>query len=95
MNEKKLIEFSPEVRPVYSHLEPIVDLLLQHGNSLAREYRWGENRTGHFCLLSKPIDFELIKSTYEVSPFVHLEEDKGLIGCAVTWATIFGGASRR
>ena len=63
--------FDPAVRPVYAHLEPIVDLLLKGGNKLALPYRWGENRTGYFCFLEKPIDFTLIESAFLLPPPEH------------------------
>lgn len=45
----------------YEHLKPLVELLIDSGNRLARAYRWGENRTGYFCLLVNPIDFALLE----------------------------------
>jgi hypothetical protein len=85
------ISFDSSTRPVYSHLEPIVDLLLQHGNELARPYRWGENRSGFFCFLAKPIDFDLIESTFVLPEIVRLARYEGSVECDVTWATIKGG----
>lgn len=85
------ISFDPSTRPTYTHLEPIVDLLLQHGNQLARSYRWGENRSGFFCFLAKPIDFDLIESTFVLPETVRLARSEGSVECDVTWATIKGG----
>jgi len=85
------LKFDPAIRPVYSHLDPIVDLLLQGGNLLAREYRWGENRTGYFCFLQKPIDFDLIDATFTLPPSVRLDRDQDGVECDVTWASIKGG----
>ena len=48
VNSKRMINFDPRARPVYSHLDPIVDLLLGNGNRLSYEFRWGENRTGFY-----------------------------------------------
>lgn len=83
--------FDSSIRPVYTHLEPIVDLLLQHGNELARPYRWGENRSGFFCFLAKPIDFHLIESTFMLPETVRLERSEGSVECDATWAVIKGG----
>jgi len=88
---KTKINFDPSVRPVYFHLEPIVDALLAAGNSLARPYRWGENRTGYFCFLSQPIDFGLVAKEFEIPDFVRLNEADGSIECDRTWTTIRGG----
>jgi hypothetical protein len=86
--------FDPSARPVYSHLEPIVDLLLKEGNELARGYRWGENRTGYYCFLVKPVDFDLIESTFLLPPNVRLDRDEDSVECDVTWASIKGGMAR-
>lgn len=91
----KTISFDPETRPVYAHLEPIVDLLLQSGNELARPYRWGENRTGFFCYLAEAIDFDLIESTFALPKTVRLARSKGSIECDVTWASIKGRMALR
>jgi hypothetical protein len=87
---KKKILFDPCTRPVYSHLEPIIDLLLGQGNTLAHKYRWGENRTGFFCHLAKPIDFKLIEASFELPPWVRLTGERDAIECDKTWTTIQG-----
>lgn len=89
------IPFDPLVRPVYAHLEPVVDLLLQHGNELALPYRWGENRTGYFCHLVKTIDFELIESELVLPSHVRLSREEGSVECDVTWASIKGSMAQR
>ena len=90
---KKRITFDPQVRPVYSHLEVIVDALLKSGNHLAYEHRWGENRTGPYCHLAKPLDFALIENTFELPPFVRLNRQKDSIECDQSWASIVGSMS--
>lgn len=91
MSVKTKIVFDPKVRPPYAHLQPIVDLLLKHGNQSAYEFLWGENRTGFFCHLSKPIDFDLIDRTFELPESVRLFPEQGSIECFVTRAMIKGG----
>jgi hypothetical protein len=78
------------MRPEYFHLEPIVDLLLKNGNQLAKTYRWGENRTGFFCFLARPLDFDLIESTFIVPEFVRLDREHDVIECDKKWASIKG-----
>ena len=85
------LAFDAAVRPVYTHLEPIVDLLLKGGNKLARAYRWGEDRTGYHCFLEKPIDFALVESAFLLPPNVRLARDEGSVECDITWASIKGG----
>jgi hypothetical protein len=89
--QKRAIVFEPHVRPVYAHLEPIVDLLLTHGNRLAHKYRWGENRTGPFCHFSDALNFDLIENTFEIPPYIRLDRQNGSIECDQTWACIVGG----
>jgi len=89
------IPFDPSVRPVYAHLEPVVDLLLRHGNELALPYRWGENRTGYFCHLAKPIDFALIESELVLPSHVRLSREEGSVECEVTLASIRGSMAQR
>jgi hypothetical protein len=60
-------------------LDPIVDLLLTQGNQLAEPYRWGSNPTGYFCLLTHPIDFELIESTFDLPNAVVLDRRLGIV----------------
>ena len=95
MSKKRQITFDSKVRPVYSHLEPIVDLLLTNGNSLSHEYRWGENRTGFYCHLQHRLDFDLIESTFEFPSFVRLNRQNDSVECDQTWASIVGGMPRK
>jgi hypothetical protein len=91
LSAKIKINFDPGARPVYTHLDPIVELLLRSGNRLARDYRWGENRTGFFCFFAGPIDFDLIEQTLELPSFVRLDREHDVIECDRTWASIKGG----
>jgi hypothetical protein len=88
---KSPLQLDRDARPVYLHLEPIVALLLTRGNILSHEYRWGENRTGFFCHLKKPIDFALVEASFELPSFILLNRPDDSIECAITWATITGG----
>ncbi len=90
MNTKTKITFGSSVRPVYSHLEPIVDLLLSHGNSLARDYKWGENRTGFYCFLQDAIDFDLVESSFDIPEFIRFDRQNNAIECDKTWVSIRG-----
>ena len=93
MNTKTAIEFDLAARPVYLHLEPIVDFLLKNGNRLARNYKWGENRTGFYCLLQKPLDFDLVENSFEIPDFVKFDRQSNTIECHKTWATIRGAVA--
>ena len=67
MNSKIRIDYDAAARPVYLHLEPLVEKLIENGNAVATtQYRWGENRTGWFCQLSKPIDFAFLEQIFDI-----------------------------
>ncbi len=85
---KPSIHFDLSARPVYSHLEPIVDLLITHGNSLSGDLRWRENRTGFFCVLLNPIDFDLVSATFDIPSFIRFDYENGAIECDQTWSSI-------
>jgi hypothetical protein len=91
---RQSLPFEPAVRPVHSHLDPIVSLLLAHGNQLSYDFAWGQDRTGYFCHLQKPLDFDLIEATFELPDFVTLRREDDAIECEKTWATIRGGVGR-
>jgi hypothetical protein len=90
MTGKIEIVFHPDLRPVHAHLEPIVDLLLASGNQLAHGYRWGEDRTGFFCHLARPIDFDLIEATFTLPSGIRLDRAGDVLECDLSWATIRG-----
>jgi hypothetical protein len=87
---RRKIRFDLHENTVYAHLEPILDLLLDNGNRLSTEYRWGEDRTGYFCHFRLPLNFDLIESTFELPAFIRLYPDEDKIGCNVSWVTIRG-----
>ena len=93
--EMRSIKFDQRsVRP-YEHLEPLVDFLLDHGNKLARDYRWGENRTGYFCLLVNPLDFDLIESEFLIPSYIRLVRNSDAIECDKSWVTIQGAIPQK
>ncbi len=95
MSTKTLITFDPSVRPVYSHLDHIVDRLLRNGNRLTRDHKWGENRTGFYCFLQDPLDFDLIENSFELPEFIRLNRQEDSIECDRTWASIRGGMHKK
>lgn len=88
---KSEITLNPLARPIYLHLEPIVDLLLTNGNELSLKFKWGENRTGFYCFLKHPLDFDLIERIFNIPSFVRLDKEGDAIECDRTWTTIRGG----
>jgi len=60
-------------------MDVIVDFLLEAGNSLAREPRWGSNPTGYLCLVENRSGFDLIKSNFRLPSSISLQVDKAVI----------------
>lgn len=46
-------------------MDQVVDFLLDNGNSLAREPRWGSNPTGYQCLVLNDIDFAALENNFD------------------------------
>lgn len=82
-------------KPIYTHLEPIVSALLASGNELARSERWGSNKEGFVCYLTKPLDLALIRERFALPDSVVLSEKNDLIACELTWATIYGSQTKK
>ena len=77
--------------PRYEVLEPILNMLISHGNELATSYRWGSNQTGYFALLKHPIDFDLVESNFDLPPAVMLDKAAGSIDYGYGSVVIRGG----
>ena len=75
---------------IYEHLQPIVEALLRAGNQLARKDRWGSTKEGFVCYLQDPIDFALVSSMFALPESIVLSQQRNLIACSKTWATIYG-----
>jgi hypothetical protein len=63
---------------VCSHLQPILQLLQQHGNTFNATQPLDERWGGATRLVSKPIDFELIESEFEIPSFIELNTGEDL-----------------
>jgi hypothetical protein len=79
-------------KPSYTILDPIVDLLLAHGNALANEYKWGSNPMGYFCELKHPIDYGLVESSFELPAGLQLIKELGQIDYGLGTVVIYGAA---
>jgi len=63
--------------PAYYHLDSVVQFLLVNGNKSINEFIWGINRTGCFCHLKKPIDFESLLDSFTFPKTIVLNNDQG------------------
>jgi len=74
MKKIKIENDSPMDKFLYYHLEPIIDFLINNGNALKHNYRWGSNREGYFCHLNFSIDFKLIRANFILPNTIILDE---------------------
>lgn len=89
MSEKiKISPYPAAGHPEYSHLQPIVDFLLENGNESSNSFLWGNNRTGYFCHLQKDIDFEELKTRFDLPDSIKLNEKEQTIDCFNTYSLI-------
>ena len=73
---------------VCSHLQPILDLLAESGNSFDRSAPMNRSRGGATRLVTKPIDFTLIEATFEVPAFIELDRPREAVICRRCWCDI-------
>jgi hypothetical protein len=74
-----MIEIQSEVKEnKYAHLDPLVDLLIINGNSIVDgNSRWSKTKDGWLCVLSKPIDFSLIRREFKLPPKIKCYPSRG------------------
>jgi hypothetical protein len=87
--------YASEAAPFVS-LIPIVELLLQNGNSLAYPHKqqtssgFMPTQGGWVCYVKEPIDFELVASKFDLPSKVALSRDGDSIFDERTWVAIEG-----
>lgn len=84
----KIYPYPQAGKPEYSHLQPIVDFLLEGGNKSSNSFLWGNNRTGYFCHLKEEIDFKGILDNFELPESIKLDEKSQTIDCFNTYSMI-------
>lgn len=90
MSDAKItISEGDEGRP-YAHMLPIVELLLRHGNGLAENGPFYQDRDGWRCDLCRPIDFQLVRSSFILPSSIKLVPEHDSILCRNTWTVITG-----
>ncbi|MCI2284314.1 hypothetical protein L3081_14140 [Colwellia sp. MSW7] len=87
-NKSKIKPYPEDGTAEYSHLQPIVDFLIENGNKSVNQYIWGNNRTGYFCHLQKDIDFEGLKREFDFPESIKFNEEKQSIDCFNTYTLI-------
>lgn len=73
---------------VCSHLQPILELLSQHGNRFDNSGPLDKSRGGSTRLVSQPIDFELVEESFEIPKFIELNRPARTVICRKCWCDI-------
>jgi hypothetical protein len=98
--EKGPAYFPPEIRitvrprssrPPFGHLDPLVETLLAAGNKRAHPELFLPDNYHWTCFLKRPIDFELVRRTFDLPPSITLEEERGSIFDSQGFIEITGG----
>lgn len=88
MMKKTILSEPNREMPIHSHLEEVINCLLEAGNELSLGFRWGSNREGFYCYLSKPIDFDLLEDKFEFPNTISLVRQRNVIFCKATGCLI-------
>lgn len=73
---------------VCSHLQSILEVLEEHGNTFDHSAPLDKSRGGSTRLVSKPIDFELIERTFEIPEFIEFNNPHRAVICRRCWCDI-------
>jgi len=74
----------------YSHLQPLVDAMIEAGNEPVRDGGFYMDRDGWRCDLKRSIDFQLLANKFEFPKSIILSEPLDKIFCQNTWVEIKG-----
>lgn len=72
---------------VCSHLQPILELLKEHGN-IVDDSRALDKTRGGSRFVMRPIDFALIETTFEIPKFIELNRASRAVICRRCWCDI-------
>ena len=68
--------------------DAVIDLLIANGNTIVDDKRWSWDKEGGHCYLTRPIDYELIKSHFQIPVDVILDEKHRSIATLQEYLTI-------
>ncbi len=88
MRKIKITPYPKDGEPDYSHLQPIVDYLINRGNKSINPYVWGNNRTGYFCHVKDDIDFDKLREVFDFPDSIKINEVTQTIDCFNTYTVI-------
>jgi hypothetical protein len=95
MSERRRIGADPEnLHRPFTHLVPLVQALLDHGNELARPPRDGgvfsPSQGGWVAYLRKPIDWQWLQETFELPDLLRYQAEDDEIFDHKHWISILG-----
>lgn len=74
---------------VCSHLQPILDALIENGNSFDQASPMQTDKGGGWTrIMSRPIDFHLVEEKFDIPKFIELHKNTGTIFCSRCWCDI-------
>ncbi|OMH25803.1 hypothetical protein [Motiliproteus sp. MSK22-1] len=74
--------------PEYMILEPILEFLLDNVNAVDTAARWEHHSGGWICVMSYPIDFELIRANFDLPRSIKINEYYGSVDYCLGTAII-------
>lgn len=91
MSKIKILSATSDKTKPFSHLEPIVIFLQRNGNQAVSPSLFELDKDGWYCLLEKPIDFDLLDKKFEFPSSISLSRKDNAILDTLTWVEIKGG----
>lgn len=82
-------KWSPDPSRPYANLLPIVEALVRFGNETS-EGGFVSDPSGFRCMMTRPLDLDLVEATFELPPNISLSRDFDSIHDRLSWSIIEG-----
>lgn len=86
---------SDDPKRPFVHLERIVNFLIANGNQPVHAELFALDQDGWHCLLTKPINFDLLESHFDFPSSIRLSRKDDAILDTLTWVEIKGGIDKQ
>lgn len=90
MSKQRINAASTDPKKPMSHLEPIIQALIDGGNRPINPDWFSLDQDGWHCLLEQPIDFDLLLNKFEFPSSVNLSRADDAILDTLSWVEIKG-----
>lgn len=81
-------DYAGEGKPIYSHLDIIVDWLLLHGMTQTSPERWMNTPGGWICTLKGNVNFDVLSEVFDFPESIHLDRKNTTIVCLASYSDI-------